>query len=72
MLAMKWPTAAMVGLVLVLFAIRMGEAQARQRGGKGKAGPAHPPKGGSGKAHALPPKAKPQHKADGGVTKPVQ
>jgi hypothetical protein len=69
---MKLPPAVVVGRIVVLFAFWMGQAEARQRGGKGDAAPAHPPKCSAGKAHPSPPKAKPPQKANGGAAKPVQ
>ena len=73
---MKASTVTVVGLVVVVFAFGIGQAEAQHRGGKGKAAGAHAPKGGArpgaGKAHPAQPKAKAQQKAKGAMAKPAQ
>jgi hypothetical protein len=61
-----------VGLLVVTLAFWLGQAEAQHTGGKGRAAPAHPPKGGAGKQHLSPPKGKAQHKSKGGPPKKAQ
>ena len=67
---MKVSMLTAVGLLVVMFAFWIGQAEAQHRGGAGKPAIAHPPKGGgrpsAGKAHPSQPKVKahpPQPKA---------
>ncbi|MGP0062081.1 MAG: hypothetical protein ACLQGP_00580 [Isosphaeraceae bacterium] len=73
---MKGYLVAVVGLMVVTFAFSVGEAEARQRGGKGRPAAPHAPKAGprpgAGKAHPAASKAKAQPKSKGGMPKAAQ
>ena len=82
---MKVSMLTAVGLLVVMFAFWIGQAEAQHRGRTGRPAIAHPPKGGGRpsavkahlsqpkvKVHPPQPKAKAQQKAKGATTKPAQ